>query len=186
MLVGGGDPSLNSDTLFELARMLKDAGVQEVTGKFRVYDKALPRLDEIDPKQPVQVGYNPGLSGLNLNYNRVYFEWRRSGNGHSVTMDARTSRLRPRVDVIGMSVAGRDLPVYTYKSRAKKEEWTVARSALGKEGGPMAARPQTGSLCSRCLSHPGAFAWYRSKAAGICKHRTQGNGAGDAIQFKAQ
>ncbi len=135
VLVGGGDPSLNSDTLFELARMLKDAGVQEVTGKFRVYDKALPRLDEIDPKQPVQVGYNPGLSGLNLNYNRVYFEWRRSGNGHTVTMDARTSRLRPRVDVIGMSVAGRDLPVYTYKSRAKKEEWTVARSALGKEGG---------------------------------------------------
>ena len=74
VLVGGGDPTLTTDDLAEMAAGLKRAGVREVTGKFKVNASALPYVKSIDSSQPDHVGYSPAVSGLNLNYNRVYFE----------------------------------------------------------------------------------------------------------------
>jgi D-alanyl-D-alanine carboxypeptidase/D-alanyl-D-alanine-endopeptidase (penicillin-binding protein 4) len=39
----------------------------------------LPAIDQIDPAQLPHVGYNPSVSALNLNFNRVFFEWERAG-----------------------------------------------------------------------------------------------------------
>lgn len=134
ILAGGGDPTLNTDTLAELAKAMKSAGVSAVRGKFLVWGGALPYAKEIDTSQPGHVGYNPALSGLNLNYNRVHFEWRRGGNGYSVTMDARSEKYRPDVSIARMKIVARDVPVYTYASKSGRDEWTVARGALGKGG----------------------------------------------------
>ncbi len=134
VLVGGADPTLDSTDLAELAAQLKAQGIREVKGRFLVYDAALPRLDRIDPAQPDHVGYNPGISGLALNFNRVHFEWRRGSNGYQVTMDARTVKYRPDVSVSRMKIVARNAPVYTYKSLPRRDEWTVARGALGKGG----------------------------------------------------
>lgn len=134
VLVGGGDPTLDSNHLAALASQLKTRGIRAVKGKFLVYDKALPRIDRIDSGQPDHVGYNPGISGLALNFNRVHFEWRRGSNGYSVTMDARTNKYRPEVSMARMQVVNRSAPVYTYKSTPKRDDWTVARGALGKGG----------------------------------------------------
>ncbi len=41
-------------------------------------------------------GYNPAVSGLNLNFNRVYFEWKRAQGGYQLGMDARGAKERPR------------------------------------------------------------------------------------------
>lgn len=134
VLAGGGDPTLDTDGLAQLAARLKAAGVREVAGAFRVYGGALPFVRELDSSQPVHVGYNPAISGLNLNHNRVHFEWKRSGDGYRVTLDARTRKYRPEVRVSRMSVAGRRSPVYTYRDRGDYDDWTVARAALGNGG----------------------------------------------------
>ncbi len=119
----------------ELARSLKAAGVNEVTGRLRVYDGALPLVEAIEPDQPAHLGYNPAVSGLNLNFNRVHFEWKRAGQDYAITMQARALKYRPDVNVSRMQVADRKSPVYTYDKSDRVEDWTVARGALGKGGG---------------------------------------------------
>ena len=137
VLVGGGDPTLTTDDLAEMAAGLKRAGVREVTGKFKVNASALPYVKSIDSSQPDHVGYSPAVSGLNLNYNRVHFEWKRMGGvggKYEIMMDARTEKYRPRVGIAKMRVVNREQPVYGYKSANGVDDWTVARRALGKGG----------------------------------------------------
>ncbi|MEJ6748104.1 MAG: D-alanyl-D-alanine carboxypeptidase, partial [Yoonia sp.] len=90
ILAGGGDPTLSADHLADLAAALKDAGVTRVMGRFLCWRGALPYAEEIEPSQLDHLGYNPAVSGLNLNYNRVHFEWRRVSGNWQTTMDART------------------------------------------------------------------------------------------------
>ena len=138
ILAGGGDPVLNTDHLATMAERLKQAGVRRVTGAFKVWGGALPAIHEIDPAQMQHLDYNPSIGGLNLNFNRVYFEWARTGgptNGrYTISMDARTDLVRPTVSSSRMTVIDRDLPVYTYAATDGVDDWTVARSALGREG----------------------------------------------------
>lgn len=134
VLVGGGDPTLDTDGLGALAGALKEAGVREVAGGFRVWSGALPQIVEIDPDQPPYVAYNPAVGALNLNYNRVYFEWVRGNSGYEVKLDARTASFSPRVATSRMRVVDRSVPVYTYQRGDGVDEWTVARGALGQGG----------------------------------------------------
>lgn len=134
ILSGGGNPNLVTDDLAVLAERLKDSGLTEVRGKFYVYDGALPNLDEIDESQLDHLGYNPAVTGLNLNFNRVHFEWKRAGGAYTVTMDARSERFRPAVTVAKMRIVDRAVPVYTYRDGDGLDEWTVARGALGSGG----------------------------------------------------
>lgn len=134
ILAGGGDPTLDTDGLADLAAQLKAAGIRELRGRFKVHDGALPYVRSIDPDQPEQLAYSPAVSGIALNYNRVHFEWKRSAKGYAVAMDARTRRYRPEVGMARMSVVSRKLPVYTYAERDGAEHWTVARAALGRDG----------------------------------------------------
>lgn len=134
ILVGGGDPTLSTDHLAQMAKALKNAGVREVKGRFKLWDGALPFVQAIDPDQPDHVGYSPAISGLSLNYNRVHFEWKRAGQGWSVTMDARTEKYRPEVAMARMKVVNRKAPVYTYADKGGADHWTVANAALGKGG----------------------------------------------------
>lgn len=134
VLLGGGDPTLDTDALADLAAQVKATGLREVRGQFQVWGGALPFAREIDPGQPAHVGYNPAVSGLALNYNRVHFEWKRQGAGYGVTMDARSERYRPEVQVARMRVVARDMPVYTYAEQDGRDHWTVAQGALGNGG----------------------------------------------------
>ena len=134
ILVGGGDPTFDTDALGDLARGLKEAGIREVKGRFLVNGAALPSIRSIDPVQPAHAGYSPAVSGLSLNFNRVHFEWKPAAEGYSVTMDARSARYRPDVSIAKISVADRVMPVYTYESEGAQDVWTVARGALGRGG----------------------------------------------------
>jgi D-alanyl-D-alanine carboxypeptidase/D-alanyl-D-alanine-endopeptidase (penicillin-binding protein 4) len=134
VLVGGGDPVLDTDALGVMAANLTATGVRGVSGEFRVYGGALPFERVIDAAQPDQVGYNPAISGLNLNFNRVHFQWERATSGYDVTMDARSAKYRPEVKVARMKIADRASPLYTYVDGGDHDQWTVARGALGKSG----------------------------------------------------
>lgn len=134
LLVGGGDPTLQTDQLGDLAASLAARGVKGATGRFLTWDRALPPVLRISDEQPVQVGYNPSISGLNLNFNRVHFEWKRANDGWSTAMDARGERFVPAVRMARMQVVTRDTPVFTYQTSDAVDDWTVASGALGKGG----------------------------------------------------
>ncbi|WP_171122433.1 MULTISPECIES: D-alanyl-D-alanine carboxypeptidase/D-alanyl-D-alanine-endopeptidase [unclassified Ruegeria] len=134
VLVGGGDPLLDTDALATMAANLREAGVIEVRGAFKVYDGALPYVFSIDPGQPDHLGYSPAVSGISLNFNRVHFEWKREGTDYDIAMDARSARYNPAVDMATMRVEGRKTPIYTYEPSARQDRWTVAKAALGNGG----------------------------------------------------
>ena len=134
ILVGGADPLLDTDALAAMAANLREAGVTEVRGAFKVYDGALPYVFSVDPGQPDHLGYSPSISGISLNFNRVHFEWKRVGASYDVSMDARSARYVPAVEMATMRVESRSLPIYTYQSGARQDRWTVAKGALGNGG----------------------------------------------------
>lgn len=70
ILEGGGDPSLTTEGLVDLADRLRAAGVAAIKGRFLFDAGSLPELAEIDAGQPWTAGYNTGVSALSLNYNR--------------------------------------------------------------------------------------------------------------------
>lgn len=131
---GGGDPTLHTNQLAGLARRLAATGVKSITGKFLVWDGALPYSAQIDPGQMPHLGYNPAISGLNLNYNRIHFEWVREGDAYTVSMDARSELYRPDVTMAQMKIVERGAPIYTFTNGEDRDDWTVAESALGDGG----------------------------------------------------
>jgi len=136
VLAGSGAPGLSTAHLAQLVEQLRETGLREVTGRLLVWDGALPRVSEIDPGQPDHLGYNASVSGLNLNYNRVHFQWRRRGQDYDLSMDARAGRHVPQVSHSGMLLAGRRAPLYVHEvdPETGREVWSVARGALGGGG----------------------------------------------------
>lgn len=135
ILSGSGDPTLDTDRLADLAVLLREAGLREVNGRFLLWADALPRADRIDDDQPEHVGYNPAFGGLNLNYNRVHFEWKRAqDNRFDVTMEARATRFSPSTSVASMSIVDRKTPVFDHWTNGHADNWSVARFALGNGG----------------------------------------------------
>ena len=110
-LRGGGDPTLSTDDLRDLASALRQLGVKHVSGKFFYDDSLLPPTHEIEPQQPLAVSYNPGLSALSVNYNRIFLRWRR--NPKSTTFN--TTILSPadggpvRLDAITTGILSREI-----------------------------------------------------------------------------
>jgi serine-type D-Ala-D-Ala carboxypeptidase/endopeptidase (penicillin-binding protein 4) len=134
ILVGSGDPSLDTDRLGDLAQSLAARGIKEISGRYLAFAGGIPHIPEIDREQPDHVGYNPAISGLNLNYNRVNFEWKRGGAGYNLSMDARGKRFVPAVSMANVSAVSREAPLFTYKGGRDHDSWTVAQAALGNGG----------------------------------------------------
>ncbi len=134
VLVGSGDPSLDTDRLGDLATTLAARGIREITGRYLAFAGGVPHVDEIDAEQPDYVGYNPGLSGLNLNYNRVYFEWARTSAGYRTSLDARGKRFAPPVAMTSVTPVDRDRPLFAYAQGDGRDLWTVSTKALGARG----------------------------------------------------
>lgn len=74
-LRGGGDPTLTTDDLRNLASALADIGITSITGSFIFDDTLLTRTEQIDHKISMTAPYNPGLSALSVNYNRIQLHW---------------------------------------------------------------------------------------------------------------
>ncbi len=75
-LVGGGDPTLSTNDLRGFVDALKAAGISRVNGRFVFDEDFIMATNEINPRQPVAAAYNPGVSALSLNYNRVQLRWK--------------------------------------------------------------------------------------------------------------
>lgn len=83
-LVGGGDPLFGPDEVMALCQQLRSHGVREVTGAFRYDDSRYIRREQIRVQQPEDVQYNPPVSALSLDFNRMRVEWRGRRDGRTV------------------------------------------------------------------------------------------------------
>lgn len=134
ILEGNGDPVLDSDALAALAIDAAKA-VQDPPGKFILAPVwPNPEIPQLDPRQAVHLPYNPTISGLNLNFNRVYLDWRNGANGPVFGLEARGRRHSPRAYTISIGAVNRDAPLFALHEAAKTEEWTVARHAVRQPG----------------------------------------------------
>jgi D-alanyl-D-alanine carboxypeptidase/D-alanyl-D-alanine-endopeptidase (penicillin-binding protein 4) len=76
ILRGSGDPALDVADLLGLAIQLGNLAVYRVEGRFLIDDTIFPVLSEIDPSQPAEAAYNPGIGALSVAFNRVRVAWR--------------------------------------------------------------------------------------------------------------
>lgn len=132
ILAGGGDPVLSTDDLAKLAGDLAAAG-QTSPKRFAVWGGALPKLEEISPPQEDYVAYNPAMSGMILNFNRVHLGWRRAGSGYEMSLEARAARNSPRAYSITASPAAQK-DLFSYQFKDDREIWSVSRAAMGQSG----------------------------------------------------
>jgi D-alanyl-D-alanine carboxypeptidase/D-alanyl-D-alanine-endopeptidase (penicillin-binding protein 4) len=133
-LEGGGDPALDTDGLVDLLRQLRARGVVGISGRFGIYAGALPYQRLLDRDQQEHVGYNPTISGINLNFNRVFMEWKRSGDGHAFAFSAKTKANKPVVRGVSIRAVNRKEPIYKYTQSGGRDSWTVSAPALGNKG----------------------------------------------------
>lgn len=130
VLAGGGDPVLSTDDLARLAGDLAAVG-QPAPARFAVWGGALPQIEEIAPPQADHLAYNPALSGMILNFNRVHLGWRQGGT--QMSLEARASRHSPRAYTI-TAAPGDGTDLFSWQDDGTREIWTVSRSAIARPG----------------------------------------------------
>lgn len=79
ILKGGGDPLLDIPDVLPLIEALTAQRIRGIEGRFLIDDASLPRFTEIEPAQPTDAAYNPGVGALSLAFNRVKLRWSRPG-----------------------------------------------------------------------------------------------------------
>ncbi|MBY8978185.1 D-alanyl-D-alanine carboxypeptidase/D-alanyl-D-alanine-endopeptidase [Rhodobacteraceae bacterium NNCM2] len=131
ILVGGGDPELDTDALLPLIMQTSEAGFKRVNGKFLIDTRGIETRAAIDPEQPVDAAYNPGLAGLNLNFNRARVKWGKEG----IRVSAHAARLDPEVATIHVAKAAEQgAPLFDHHSDGVSESWRMSQVAMKKPG----------------------------------------------------
>lgn len=130
VLQGGGDPELDSDALLPLARSLGERGVSSVTGALLADGSALPQVAQITREQEVDAAYNPSVSGLNLNFNRVHLKWDARKGRDLLSLEAAAAKLSPTVKIVEVSLASQPgAPLFAFQQQDGHEVWQMARRA---------------------------------------------------------
>lgn len=133
VLAGGGDPSLDTDELAEMIDTLRARGIRGIGGRFLYDASRLPPRRALELGQPPHVAYNPGLSGLNLNFNRVYLEW--TAGGGNLSLSARAETYAPPARRMVARLRGGAERPFTYSEANGMAIWDLAPGALRKAGG---------------------------------------------------
>ncbi len=84
-LMGGSNPLLATRDLMTLCQRLRARGVTGIAGELIVDDSGGVRRRAINRRQPPDAAYNPALSPLSVNFNRVRLVHRLGASGESVT-----------------------------------------------------------------------------------------------------
>lgn len=131
VLAGGGDPALDTDALAVLAAETAQAVGDWRPLRFAVWGGALPQVEQIAPGQAAHLAYNPSISGMILNYNRVYLGWRCEADC-TLDLQARGSAQSPRAWTI--SAGTKSGGGFGHSVAEGREHWQVPRAGLGRSG----------------------------------------------------
>ncbi|MEM1299244.1 MAG: D-alanyl-D-alanine carboxypeptidase/D-alanyl-D-alanine-endopeptidase [Pseudomonadota bacterium] len=131
ILRGGGNPELDTDALLPLVQRLATSGVRGITGRLIADGSALPQVTEIETAQAEDSSYNPSVSGLNLNFNRVHVKWDARSGRNRLSVEAVSETLSPPVENVRVAVVDTPgAPVFRLANRQGPEEWQMARRAF--------------------------------------------------------
>lgn len=133
VLAGGGDPTLDSDGLAALAADTAAAVGDWRPARFAVWGGALPEVPEIAPGQAAHLAYNPTVSGIILNFNRVHLGWR-CEDSCALSLEARGRQHSPRAYTIsaGTRPGG---GAFGHAAGDGREHWDIPRAVLGRGSG---------------------------------------------------
>lgn len=132
VLAGGGDPVLDSDALAGLAAATARAVGDWRPARFLVWGGALPRMAEVAPGQAAHLAYNPAVSGMMLNFNRIHLGWR-CADSCAFSLEARAARSSPRAYTVS-AAARPGGGAFAHSLTGGVEQWQVPRAGLGKAG----------------------------------------------------
>ncbi|WP_424926625.1 D-alanyl-D-alanine carboxypeptidase/D-alanyl-D-alanine endopeptidase [Amaricoccus tamworthensis] len=132
VLVGGGDPALDANDLKEIVADLAEARLSKVEGRFVVVTGALPELAVIEPDQPLHVGYNPAISGLNLNFNRVRLTWIAGEDGPVFGFGAPGTGFEVLVEGVAGELGEESPP--RHRVEDGREVWTLDAGKMRRDG----------------------------------------------------
>ena len=135
-LIGGGDPALSINDLEHFVKVLKNRGIIRISGELFYNDKWFPHFTHIDPSQLPEESFNPGLSGLNLNDNKVLFSWKKGITGYNlkiISPGTTTSTSVPNIKIDDVSDLSTSYK-YSVSELEGVETWNVSRRILGKGG----------------------------------------------------
>ncbi len=133
VLLGGGDPELDTDGLGQIVEALAGQRITGIDGRFLVVDTAAVQVPLIDPGQPIDMAYNPAVSGLNLNFNRVRLRWGRAAGG-GVSLSATAKRLDPPVQRVAVQTVSGAASPYVHREIEGREVWSLAPGVLRGTG----------------------------------------------------
>ncbi|MDO5641630.1 MAG: D-alanyl-D-alanine carboxypeptidase [Paracoccus sp. (in: a-proteobacteria)] len=131
VLAGGGDPVLDTDALATLADLTAAAWGPRSPARFLVFGGALPAIREIAPEQEPHLAYNPAVSGMMLNFNRVHLSWKAGGEG--LALQARAARNSPVAYTVRAEAVGQG-PLFGWRAENGREIWSVNRAGLRSAG----------------------------------------------------
>jgi len=123
ILLGGGDPGLTNDHLMYLVEELFNAGLREVKGDFIVSSGDNIYHPFIDPAQPEYLSYNPSISGLNLNFNRVLFEWEKVDEKYIFGLEAKSDINSIRVSTTQVNLVNQKTSFSEENYNGKNDKW---------------------------------------------------------------
>ena len=132
VLAGGGDPTLDTDGLAALAQDTARAVGDWRPARFVVWGGALPRVEQIAPGQAAHLAYNPAISGMILNFNRVHLGWR-CETDCALSLEARAEGHSPRAYSIAAAVRPGG-GAYLHGASGGREQWDIPRRGLSARG----------------------------------------------------
>ena len=132
VLAGGGDPLFDTDALGDLLADARAAGLGSVAGRLLVAAGALPQLAQIEADQPIDAGYNPAVSGMNLNFNRVRLAWEPGAAGPQLRLSAPGLRFDAAAPTISAEVAAEG-PMF-HRVAEGREVWGVPAASVKGRG----------------------------------------------------
>lgn len=80
VLQGNGDVELDLNDLMHMSLALRDLGIRKTDGRFLISDETFPRINEINPEQPLDAPYNAGVGPLSLAFGRVNLHKKDNGS----------------------------------------------------------------------------------------------------------
>jgi D-alanyl-D-alanine carboxypeptidase/D-alanyl-D-alanine-endopeptidase (penicillin-binding protein 4) len=131
---GGGDPMLTGNDLQSLARDIARSGIKTVIGSFHYDATGLIETPQINAKQPEAVGYNPGVSALSVNFNRVRVKWRNDAKGLSGEAVAFSDGLSLPLGAIHFAPGDKTLPGHFVRAGGMSEDSWLLSPKLGPKG----------------------------------------------------
>ena len=132
VLLGEGDPGLTNDHLVYLVEELFNSGLREVKGNFIVSSGYNIYHPFIDPDQPGYLSYNPSISGLNLNFNRVLFNWKYVDNKYIFDLEAKADINSVKVSTTDISFIKQKKLFINENYNGKNDKWYFNEAFLKK------------------------------------------------------